>query len=88
MTLSIVFIKKRYGVSKQARVYMDAGDLVPTNWQLKCLLMRINTRIQTGFYIDGYPTISQWSFRWILTSIDPKVAATIALEADEIQNVC
>jgi adenylate kinase family enzyme len=36
-----VLFKNDTELGKQARVYMDAGDLVPDELQ-KCLLMRVN----------------------------------------------
>jgi adenylate kinase len=65
---------------------MDAGDLVPDELTTKMLIDEVNKHPDTnGILFDGYPrTISQAeALDTFLTSIGSKVAATIALEADD-----
>jgi adenylate kinase len=55
------FNLKRYDLGKQARVYMDAGDLVPDELTTKMLIDEVNKHPDTnGILFDGYPrTLSQ-----------------------------
>ena len=65
---------------------MDAGDLVPDELTTKMLIDEVNKHPNTnGILFDGYPrTLSQSvALDEFLTSINSKVAATIALEADD-----
>jgi adenylate kinase len=79
-------LKNDTELGKQARVFMDAGDLVPDELTTKMLIDEVNKHPDTnGILFDGYPrTISQAeALDAFLTSIGSKVAATIALEADD-----
>ena len=79
-------LKNDTQLGKQARVYMDAGDLVPDELTTKMLIDEVNKHPDTnGILFDGYPrTLSQSeALDNFLTSINSKVAATIALEADD-----
>jgi adenylate kinase len=79
-------LKNNTDLGKQARVYMDAGDLVPDELTTKMLIDEVNKHPDTkGILFDGYPrTISQAeALDAFLESIGSKVAATVALEADD-----
>ena len=79
-------LKNDTGLGKQAREYMDAGDLVPDELTTKMLIDEVNKHPDTnGILFDGYPrTISQAeALDAFLISIKSSVAATIALEADD-----
>jgi adenylate kinase len=79
-------LKNDTELGKQARVYMDAGDLVPDELTTKMLIDEVNKHQDTnGILFDGYPrTISQAkALDAFLESIGSKVAATVALEADD-----
>src|SRR3970040_2202211 len=79
-------LKNDTELGKQARVYMDAGDLVPDELTTKMLIDEVNKHPDTnGILFDGYPrTISQGkTFDAFLESNCSKVSATIALEADD-----
>jgi adenylate kinase len=73
-------------LGKEARVFMDAGDLVPDELTTKMLIDEVNKHPDTnGILFDGYPrTIAQaQALDAFLTTINSSVAATIALEADD-----
>ncbi len=79
-------LKNDTELGKQARVFMDAGDLVPDELTTKMLIDEVNKHPDTnGILFDGYPrTISQAeALDAFLETIGSKVAATIALEADD-----
>lgn len=79
-------LKNDTELGKQARVFMDAGDLVPDELTTKMLIDEVNKHPDTnGVLFDGYPrTIAQAeALDAFLTSINSSVAATIALEADD-----
>ena len=79
-------LKNNTELGKQARVFMDAGDLVPDELTTKMLIDEVNKHPETnGVLFDGYPrTIAQAeALDAFLTSINSSVAATIALEADD-----
>jgi adenylate kinase len=79
-------LKNDTELGKQARVYMDAGDLVPDELTTKMLIDEVNKHPDTnGILFDGYPrTISQAEvLDTFLESIGSKVTATVALEADD-----
>jgi adenylate kinase len=79
-------LKNDTELGKQARVYMDAGDLVPDELTTKMLIDEVNKHPDTnGILFDGYPrTISQAeALDTFLESIGSKVTATVALEADD-----
>jgi adenylate kinase len=79
-------LKNDTDLGKQARVYMDAGDLVPDELTTKMLIDEVNKHPDTnGILFDGYPrTISQAvALDEFMKSIGSEVTATIALEADD-----
>lgn len=79
-------LKNDTELGKQARVYMDNGDLVPDELTTKMLVDEVNKHLDSnGILFDGYPrTISQAeALDAFLSTIGSKVAATIALEADD-----
>ena len=79
-------LKNDTELGKQARVYMDAGDLVPDELTTKMLIDEVNKHSDTnGILFDGYPrTLTQAeALDAFLVSIGSKVAATVALEADD-----
>jgi adenylate kinase len=85
-TGDVFFNKNDTDLGKQARVYMDAGDLVPDELTTKMLIDEVNKHPDTnGILFDGYPrTLSQAiALDAFMISIDSKVTATIALEADD-----
>jgi adenylate kinase len=79
-------LKNDTELGKQARVFMDAGDLVPDELTTKMLIDEVKKHPETnGILFDGYPrTISQAeALDAFLPTIGSNVAATIALEADD-----
>lgn len=79
-------LKNDTELGKQAREYMDSGDLVPDELTTKMLIDEVNKHPDSnGILFDGYPrTISQAeALDAFLISIKSSVAATIALEADD-----
>ena len=79
-------LKNDTPLGKEARVFMDAGDLVPDELTTKMLIDEVNKHLDSnGILFDGYPrTISQAeALDTFLPTIGSKVAATIALEADD-----
>jgi adenylate kinase len=60
-------LKNDTDLGKQARVYMDAGDLVPDELTTKMLIDEVNKHPDTnGILFDGYPrTLSQACFRCV-----------------------
>ena len=79
-------LKNDTELGKQAREYMDAGDLVPDELTTKMLIDEVNKHPDSnGILFDGYPrTIAQAeALDAFLISIKSSVAATIALEADD-----
>ena len=79
-------LKNDTELGKQARVFMDAGDLVPDELTTKMLIDEVNKNLDAkGILFDGYPrTISQAealdAFFFFFCS---QVTATVALEADD-----
>jgi adenylate kinase len=72
-------LKNDTDLGKQARVYMDAGDLVPDELTTKMLIDEVNKHPDTnGILFDGYPrTLSQAiALDAFMISIDSKVTAT------------
>ncbi|MGL2994241.1 adenylate kinase [Flavobacterium sp. TSSA_36] len=79
-------LKNDTELGKQARVYMDAGDLVPDELTTKMLIDEVNKHLDAkGILFDGYPrTISQAeALDVFLPTIGSQVTATVALEADD-----
>lgn len=79
-------LKNDTELGKQARIYMDAGDLVPDELTTKMLIDEVNKHLDSnGILFDGYPrTISQAeALDAFLSTIGSHVSATIALEADD-----
>jgi adenylate kinase len=79
-------LKNNTNLGTQARVFMDAGDLVPDELTTKMLIDEINKHNNpNGFLFDGYPrTLSQAAdLDAFLSTINTSVTATIALEADD-----
>jgi adenylate kinase len=73
-------------LGKEARVFMDAGDLVPDELTTKMLIDEVNKHLDSnGILFDGYPrTIAQAeALDAFLPTIGSKVNATVALEADD-----
>ena len=73
-------IKNETDLGKLAKSYMDKGDLVPDEVTIKMLEDTVN-----GFLFDGFPrTLAQAEeLDLFLASKNWKIAATIALEADD-----
>ncbi|MCZ8227992.1 adenylate kinase [Flavobacterium sp.] len=79
-------LKNDTELGKQARVFMDAGDLVPDELTTKMLIDEVNKHLDAkGILFDGYPrTISQAeALDAFLPTIGSQVTATVALEADD-----
>lgn len=79
-------LKNDTELGKQARVYMDAGDLVPDELTTKMLIDEVNKHLNAkGILFDGYPrTLSQaQALDAFLPTINSQVTATVALEADD-----
>jgi adenylate kinase len=79
-------IKNNTDLGILAKSYMDQGNLVPDDVTTKMLIDAIeNTKNTSGFLFDGYPrTISQsLALDNYYESINDKITATIALDADD-----
>lgn len=79
-------LKNDTPLGKQAKEYMDRGDLVPDDLTIKMLQDEIEKNTDaTGFLFDGFPrTIAQAeALDAFLASKKWDVTATIALEADD-----
>ncbi|MGL5112565.1 MAG: adenylate kinase [Flavobacterium sp.] len=79
-------LKNDTELGKQARVFMDAGDLVPDELTTKMLIDEVNKHLDAkGILFDGYPrTLSQaQALDAFLPTIGSQVTATVALEADD-----
>jgi adenylate kinase len=79
-------LKNDTPLGKEARVFMDAGDLVPDELTTKMLIDEVNKHLDSnGILFDGYPrTIGQAeALDAFLPTIGSKVNATVALEADD-----
>ena len=79
-------LKNDTPLGKEARVFMDAGDLVPDELTTKMLIDEVNKHLDSnGILFDGYPrTIGQAeALDAFLPTIGSSVAATVALEADD-----
>jgi adenylate kinase len=48
-------VKQGTEIGKEAKAYMDAGDLVPDELIIKMLLERIEDEGDDGFLLDGFP---------------------------------
>lgn len=79
-------LKNDTALGKQARVFMDAGDLVPDELTTQMLIDEVNKNLDAkGILFDGYPrTLSQAeALDAFLPTIGSQVTATVALEADD-----
>ncbi|MES2545117.1 MAG: adenylate kinase [Bacteroidota bacterium] len=79
-------LKNDTDLGKQAKAFMDAGDLVPDELTIKMLQDEVEKNPQSkGFLFDGFPrTIPQAdALDAFLASKNWDVTATIALEADD-----
>jgi len=79
-------LKNDTPLGKEARVFMDAGDLVPDELTTKMLIDEVNKHLDSnGILFDGYPrTIAQAeALDAFLPTIGSSVTATVALEADD-----
>ncbi|MFP5438373.1 MAG: adenylate kinase [Bacteroidia bacterium] len=79
-------IKNETDLGKQAKAFMDAGDLVPDSLTIKMLQDEVEKHPGTaGFLFDGFPrTVPQAeALDAFLISKGWEVTATIALEADD-----
>ncbi len=73
-------------LGKLAKSYMDKGDLVPDEVTIKMLEDEVEkNRNASGFIFDGFPrtTTQAEALDAFLDSIDMKINATIALEAND-----
>jgi adenylate kinase len=79
-------IKNETELGKQAKAFMDAGDLVPDSLTIKMLQDEVEKHPGTaGFLFDGFPrTVPQAeALDAFLISKGWSITATIALEADD-----
>lgn len=79
-------LKNDTDLGKQARVYMDNGELVPDEITINMLKAEVEKNMdKAGFLFDGFPrTIPQANaLDAFLNSIHLDVTATIGLEADD-----
>lgn len=79
-------LKNDTELGKQARAYMDAGDLVPDSLTIKMLQDEVEKHEGTsGFLFDGFPrTVPQAeALDAFLATKGWEVTATVALEADD-----
>ncbi|UUC46937.1 adenylate kinase [Flavobacterium cerinum] len=79
-------IKNETVLGKEAKTYIDRGDLVPDSVTIKMLQDEVEKNSEArGFLFDGFPrTIAQAeALDAFLESKDWDVTATIALEADD-----
>lgn len=79
-------IKNETVLGKEAKGYIDRGDLVPDSLTIKMLQDEVEKNTQaSGFLFDGFPrTIAQAeALDAFLHSKNWEVTATIALEADD-----
>jgi adenylate kinase len=80
-TGDVFFNKNDTDLGKQARVYMDAGDLVPDELTTKMLIDEVNKHRYDGILFDGYQErFHKRCFRCVYDIDSSKVTATIALE--------
>lgn len=79
-------LKNNTELGKEAKTYMDRGDLVPDELTIKMLQDEVEKNLQaTGFLFDGFPrTIAQAeALDNFLASKGWDVTATVALEAND-----
>lgn len=79
-------IKNETVLGKEAKTYIDRGDLVPDSLTIKMLQDEVEKNPEAkGFLFDGFPrTIAQAeALDAFLNSKNWEVTATIALEADD-----
>src|SRR5690606_24789812 len=79
-------LKNNTNLGKQARVYMDNGDLVPDELTIKMLQDEVEKHPNSaGFLFDGFPrtTAQAEALDAFLASKNWTVTATIALEAND-----
>lgn len=79
-------LKNDTELGKQAKAYMDNGDLVPDELTIKMLQDEVEKHPSTrGFLFDGFPrtTAQADALDAFLKSKGWEVTATIALEADD-----
>lgn len=79
-------LKNDTDLGKQARVYMDNGELVPDELTINMLKAEVEKNMdKAGFLFDGFPrTIPQANaLDAFLKSINLDVTATIGLEAND-----
>ena len=79
-------LKNGTELGKQAKVFMDKGELVPDSITIDMLADEVEKNMdKAGFLFDGFPrTIAQAeALDAFLTSINLQVTATVALEADD-----
>ncbi|MDN3705920.1 adenylate kinase [Myroides ceti] len=79
-------LKNDTDLGKQARIYMDNGELVPDEITINMLKAEVEKNMdKAGFLFDGFPrTIAQAeALDTFLNSINLQVTATIGLEAND-----
>lgn len=79
-------LKNDTDLGKEARVYMDRGELVPDEITINMLRDEVEKNMDcAGFLFDGFPrTIKQAeALEALLVSKNLELTATVALEADD-----
>ncbi len=79
-------LKNDTDLGKEARVYMDRGELVPDEITINMLRDEVEKNMDcAGFLFDGFPrTIKQAeALEELLVSKNLELTATVALEADD-----
>lgn len=81
-------IKEKTGLGRKAKLYMDAGDLVPDEVTIGIVRERLHQdNCQKGFLLDGFPrTVDQAkALEAILTTANRKLDCVLYFDVDQVQ---
>lgn len=81
-------IKEKTGLGRKAKLYMDAGDLVPDEVTIGIVRERLHQDdCQKGFLLDGFPrTVDQAkALEDILTTADRQLDCVLYIDVDKAQ---
>lgn len=81
-------IKEKTGLGRKAKLYMDAGDLVPDEVTIGIVRERLRKDdCQKGFLLDGFPrTVDQAkALEDILTTADRQLDCVLYIDVDKAQ---
>ena len=81
-------IKEKTGLGRKAKLYMDAGDLVPDEVTIGIVRERLHQDdCQKGFLLDGFPrTVDQAkALEAILTTANRKLDCVLYIDVDQAQ---